>query len=376
MIIQRKLSRALKKTLVSGKVNVIYGARRVGKTFFMKQLLTELNLEYIWLNGEVPETQDLISKRNLNDFENLIGKNEIVIIDEAQEVPHIGKALKLMVDTFPHIKVLVSGSSAFDLNNNLGEPLVGRAYWYEMFPLAQLELNAIENLIETKQKLNERLVYGSYPELYLIEGFKEKEQYMRELANAYLLKDIIAFDGIRNSDRIMDLLKLLAFQLGKEVSLQELGQQLSMSKNTVEKYIDLLEKVYILKKIGGFSRNLRKEITKTARYYFWDNGVRNAVIGDFRALENRNDVGELWENYLMTERLKKNKYTQSYIESYFWRTYDQQEIDCVEVKADSLSAYEFKWNQTKAKFPKAFREAYPESTFEVISRENYLGFIG
>ena len=376
MIIQRKLSRALKKTLVSGKVNVIYGARRVGKTFFMKQLLTELNLEYIWLNGEVPETQDLISKRNLNDFENLIGKNEIVIIDEAQEVPHIGKALKLMVDTFPHIKVLVSGSSAFDLNNNLGEPLVGRAYWYEMFPLAQLELNAIENLIETKQKLNERLVYGSYPELYLIEGFKEKEQYMRELANAYLLKDIMAFDGIRNSDRIMDLLKLLAFQLGKEVSLQELGQQLSMSKNTVEKYIDLLEKVYILKKIGGFSRNLRKEITKTARYYFWDNGVRNAVIGDFRALENRNDVGELWENYLMTERLKKNKYTQSYIESYFWRTYDQQEIDCVEVKADSLSAYEFKWNQTKAKFPKAFREAYPESTFEVISRENYLGFIG
>ena len=301
MIIQRKLSRALKKTLVSGKVNVIYGARRVGKTFFMKQLLTELNLEYIWLNGEVPETQDLISKRNLNDFENLIGKNEIVIIDEAQEVPHIGKALKLMVDTFPHIKVLVSGSSAFDLNNNLGEPLVGRAYWYEMFPLAQLELNAIENLIETKQKLNERLVYGSYPELYLIEGFKEKEQYMRELANAYLLKDIMAFDGIRNSDRIMDLLKLLAFQLGKEVSLQELGQQLSMSKNTVEKYIDLLEKVYILKKIGGFSRNLRKEITKTARYYFWDNGVRNAVIGDFRALENRNDVGELWENYLMTE---------------------------------------------------------------------------
>jgi uncharacterized protein len=376
MIIQRKLSAAVKKTLVSGKVNVIYGARRVGKTFFMKQLLTELNLEYIWLNGEVPETQGLISKRNLNDFENLIGDKEILVIDEAQEVPNIGKALKLLVDEFPKVKILVSGSSAFDLNNNLGEPLVGRAYWYEMYPLAQMELATIENLIETQQKLGERLVYGSYPELYLTDGLREKEKYMRDLANAYLLKDIIAFDGIRNSGKVMDLLKLLAFQLGKEVSLQELGKQLGMSKNTVEKYIDLLEKVYILKRIGGFSRNLRKEITKTARYYFWDNGVRNAVIGDFRPLESRNDIGELWENYLMAERLKKNKYNQTYAETYFWRTYDQQEIDCVEVKAEKLATFEFKWSTGKAKFPKAFSEAYPESTFEVISRENYLGFVG
>jgi predicted AAA+ superfamily ATPase len=376
MIIQRKLSAAVKKTLVSGKVNVIYGARRVGKTFFMKQLLTELNLEYIWLNGEVPETQELIGKRNLNDFENLIGDKEILIIDEAQEVPNIGKALKLLVDEFPKVKILVSGSSAFDLNNNLGEPLVGRAYWYEMYPLAQMELGTIENLIETKQKLGERLVYGSYPELYFTEGLHEKEHYMRDVANAYLLKDMIAFDGIRNSGKVMDLLKLLAFQLGKEVSLQELGKQLGMSKNTVEKYIDLLEKVYILKRIGGFSRNLRKEITKTARYYFWDNGVRNAVIGDFRPLASRNDIGQLWENYLMAERLKKNKYNQTYTETYFWRTYDQQEIDCVEVNAEKLATYEFKWSTGKAKFPKAFSEAYPESTFEVISRENYLWFVG
>lgn len=375
MKIERRLKDLILKTIVPGKVNVIYGARRVGKTYLMRQIVNELGIPYHWLNGEVPETQEIVSQRNIDVYKNLIGANELLLIDEAQDIPNIGKALKLLVDEFPKLKLVVSGSSAFDLSNNLGEPLVGRAYWYEMFPLAQLELRTIENPIETKQKLEERLIYGSYPELYLTNGLEAKEQYLRELANAYLLKDIIAFEGIRNSGKIMDLLKLLAFQLGKEVSLQELGRQLGMSKNTVEKYLDLLEKVYILKRISGFSRNLRKEITKTSRWYFWDNGIRNAVIGDFRQLSSRTEVGELWENYLMTERLKKNKYALNNAETYFWRTYDQQEIDCVEQKNQELKAFEFKWNNSNAKFPKAFKEAYPNSTFEVISKENYLGFV-
>ena len=375
MEIQRKLKEILLKYLTSDKVNVIYGARRVGKTYLIKKIADELNLPYLWLNGDLPDTQDFLSERNLGKYKSILAGKELLIIDEVQIVPKIGLALKIIVDEIPTLKIIASGSLAFDLNNNLGEPLVGRAHWHEMFPVSQGELSFHENYLETKRNLDERLIYGSYPEVYLLPNIEDKKNYLRELVNSYLLKDIISFDGIRNSAKVFDLLKLIAFQVGKEVSLQELSKQLEISKNTVEKYLNLLEKVFVLKQIKGFSKNLRKEITKSSRWYFWDIGVRNAVIGDFRSISFRNDVGELWENYLMTERLKKNKYERNFKETYFWRTYDQQKIDCIEVKNQEIEAFEFKCGNKKANIPKAFADAYPEAKFTVISKDNYLDFI-
>ncbi|MCP9769472.1 ATP-binding protein [Lacihabitans sp. LS3-19] len=375
MVVERKIKARLLKNLIPGKVNVVYGARRVGKTFLIKQIADELNVNYLWLNGELPETQEILEKKNLNEYRNIFAGFEIIIIDEAQAINDIGKILKIVVDELPHLKIIASGSSAFDLANNLGEPLVGRAFWHEMYPLAQLEIANSENFFETARRKEERLIYGSYPEIYTLEGFEQKEEYLRDLVNSYLLKDILILDGVRNSSKIYDLLKLIAFQLGKEVSLNELGTQLGMSKNTIEKYLDLLEKVFVLKKIPGFSKNLRKEVTKSSRWFFWDNGIRNAVINDFKSLAFRNDTGELWENYLMMERLKKNGYEKNNVETYFWRTYDQQEIDCIEVKNGEIEAYEFKYSSKIAKTPGGFAHAYPESSFSTVNKDNYLDFI-
>jgi len=335
----------------------------------------EINLPYLWLNGDLPDTQDFLSERNLGKFKSILAGKELLVIDEAQIVPKIGLALKIIVDEIPTLKIIASGSSAFDLSNNLGEPLVGRAHWHEMFPVSQEEISFHENYLETRRNLEERLIYGCYPEVYLLQNIDDKENYLRELVSSYLLKDIIRFDGIRNSSKVFNLLKLMAFQMGKEVSLLELAKQLEMSNHTVEKYLYLLEKVYVLQQIKGFCKNLKKEITKSSRWYFWDNGVRNAIIGDFRNISFRNDVGELWENYLMMERLKKNKYERNYKETYFWRTYDQQEIDCIEIKNQEIEAFEFKWGNKKANIPKAFAAAYPEAKFTVVSKENYLDFI-
>ncbi len=373
MEIKRILEETILKRLVSGKVNVLYGARRVGKTFLIKKIVEKLGEPYLWLNGDLPEIQHFLEERNLRKFQSTFAGVNLLVIDEAQDVPLIGKALKIIVDEIPNLKIIASGSSAFDLSNRLGEPLVGRAYWHELFPISQKEL--AENYLESIRNLEERLIYGTYPDVCLLQNIIDKELYLRELVTSYLLKDIINFEGINNSSKVYDLLKLIAFQVGKEVSLSELGTQLGMSKNTVEKYLDLLEKVYILKKTRGFSKNLRKEITKNSRWYFWDNGIRNAIIGDFRALSQRNDIGEIWENYLMYERLKKNNYEIKFTETYFWRTYDQQEIDCVEVKNQEIEAFEFKWGNTKAKIPIAFANAYPEAKFSIITKENYLDFI-
>jgi len=375
MEIQRKLEGILLNYLTSGKVNIVYGARRVGKTFLIKKIVEEINLPYLWLNGDLPDTQDFLSERNLGKFKSILAGKELLVIDEAQIVPKIGLALKIIVDEIPTLKIIASGSSAFDLSNNLGEPLVGRAHWHEMFPVSQEEISFHENYLETRRNLEERLIYGCYPEVYLLQNIDDKENYLRELVSSYLLKDIIRFDGIRNSSKVFNLLKLMAFQMGKEVSLLELAKQLEMSNHTVEKYLYLLEKVYVLQQIKGFCKNLKKEITKSSRWYFWDNGVRNAIIGDFRNISFRNDVGELWENYLMMERLKKNKYERNYKETYFWRTYDQQEIDCIEIKNQEIEAFEFKWGNKKANIPKVFAAAYPEAKFTVVSKENYLDFI-
>ncbi|MCG2711037.1 MAG: ATP-binding protein, partial [Candidatus Omnitrophica bacterium] len=295
--------------------------------------------------------------------------------DEAQKVKNIGINIKLILDHIPGIKVLATGSSSFDLAQNVGEPLTGRKITVRMFPLAQLEIGVIENRAQTESLLQERLIFGSYPEIVTAESSEKKILYLKEIVNSYLFKDILELDGIRNSAKIARLLQLLVFQIGKEVSQTELGKQLGMSKNTVDRYLDLLEKSFIIFKLMGFSRNLRKEISKANRYYFYDTGIRNALINNFNLLSIRDDVGMLWENYIIAERIKKLEYLNIQTNNYFWRTYDRQEIDMVEESGGELRGYEIKWSDKKVKTPALWLSGYKNAEFKVISKSNYLEFI-
>jgi uncharacterized protein len=365
------------KKLLPNKVLILLGARRVGKTDLIKNYLATIPKEdYLQLNGEDLDDSNLLKERSVSNYSRLLANVKILVIDEAQNIPDIGMILKLIVDSIDGIKIIATGSSVFDLSNKLGEPLVGRKNTIYLFPLSQMEFSEFENYKETTIKLEERLLFGGYPELEQYPDWNDKISYLKEIINSYLLKDILIFDGIKQSNKILDLLKLIAFQVGQEVSLQELARQLGISKNTVESYLDLLSKVFVIYKVPGFSRNLRKEITKSNRWYFYDNGIRNAIIGNFTRLETRTDVGALWENYLASERVKHQNYTQKTVSNYFWRTYDQQELDWLEEKNGNLCGFEFKWNENrKAKIPTAFAKAYPEASFEVINRGNYLDFI-
>jgi predicted AAA+ superfamily ATPase len=264
----------------------------------------------------------------------------------------------------------------FELNNKLGEPLAGRSHVVQLFPFAQIEYQTQENLIETDAKLEQRLIFGSYPELLNLTTSEEKTDYLEGLVNSYLFKDILTYEGIKKADKIIDLLRLIAFQIGSEVSIDELAMNLKgISRNTIESYLDLLSKVFIIYPIRGFSRNLRKEISKSNRWYFYDNGIRNALIRNYNPLNLRNDTGQLWENYLMSERMKVNSYLKRRVNMYFWRTYDQQEIDLIEELGTNLAAFEFKWNKRKVKTPTAWKNNYSEATFEVINNENYINFV-
>jgi len=373
---KRAILEDLQLKLKPNKVLILLGARRVGKTQVIKKYLESTNENVLQLNGEDINDARLLEERSASNYTKLLQNVSILIIDEAQSITDIGLILKLIVDSIEGIKVIATGSSMFDLANKLGEPLVGRKNTMYLFPLAQIEFTQFENYKQTTEKLEERLIYGGYPEVTHYDSWGEKQTYLREIVNSYLLKDILVFDGIKNADKIYDLLRLIAFQVGKEVSLQELGNQLNISKNTVEKYLDLLSKVFIIFKIEGFSKNLRKEITKSSRWYFYDNGIRNTIINNFNTINNRTDIGDLWENYLASERFKKQQYQKIYKQNYFWRTYDQQELDWLETEAETIAGYEFKWNENrKTKIPGAFAKAYPEATFEVINKQNYLDFI-
>lgn len=376
-IIQRAVLKQLESKVLPNKVLLLLGARRVGKTELIKKYLENIPKEdYLQLNGEDIYDASLLKERTVKNYSRLLMNVKLLVIDEAQNIPEIGLILKLIVDSIEGIKVIATGSSVFDLSNKLGEPLVGRKNTIYLFPLAQMEFSKKENYKETTQKLEERLLFGSYPELEQYQEWKDKISYIKEIINSYLLKDILIYEGIKQSDKVLDLLKLIAFQVGQEVSLQELARQLGISKNTVESYLDLLSKVFVIYKVTGFSRNLRKEITKSNRWYFYDNGIRNGIINNFSLLENRIDVGNLWENYLASERVKHQNYTQKSVLNYFWRTYDQQELDWLEEQNGQLNGFEFKWNERRrSKIPTAFAKAYPEATFEVINRQNYLDFI-
>ncbi|MGF7139284.1 ATP-binding protein [Roseimarinus sediminis] len=367
----RDLSENIIRKLQSNKVVIVFGARRVGKTVLVKELLKKIDEPVLSLNGEDINVHDKLAIRSVENYKQLLGSYKFIYIDEAQKIPEIGLKLKLMIDEIEDLKVIISGSSSFDIHKDAGEPLTGRKYSFNLFALSENEFNQVENKIEKIDKVRERLIFGNYPELLQLPDREDKIDYLNEMVSSYLLKDILVYENIKNSQKIFNLLRLIAFQIGGEVSLQELGKQLGISKNTVEKYLDLLSKVFILHKVEGFSRNLRKEITKNSRWYFLDNGIRNAVIANFNPIESRNDIGALWENYMISERLKYQEYNRLSSNNYFWRTYQQQEVDWVEERDGSLFGYEFKWKEAKVKIPTQWKNAYPDSSFEVINKDNF-----
>ena len=375
-VLTRVLEKRLLKILTPNKVILLLGARRTGKTILLKKVIQSLKEPHLLLNGEDMSVQEILARRTLANYQKLLGKTRILIIDEAQKIPEIGQILKLMVDEIEGLKILVTGSSAFSISQETGEPLTGRKRTLHLYPLTESEYDQIETPFQKQDQLRERLVYGSYPELLHLENRKDKEEYLNEIVNSFLLKDVLAMESIRSPQKLINLLRLIAFQVGNEVSYDELGKQLSMSKNTVEKYLDLLSKVYVLHRIGGFSRNLRKEVTKSSKWYFWDMGLRNVIIANMNPVTLRNDIGQLWENYAINERLKHQKYNRITVNNYFWRTYDQQEIDLVEERDGKLFGYEFKWNpRKKAKAPGAWSRNYSKAEFKVINPSNFFDWL-
>lgn len=370
--LKREVYDRLIRNMEPNRVILIFGARRVGKTFLMQEVIKNFNGKTLVLNGEDFDTLSLLENRTVANYRHLLDGIELLAVDEAQNIPDIGAKLKLIADEIKNIRIIATGSSSFDLLNKSGEPLVGRSKQFYLTPFSQKEISAIENTLETKQNLEARLIYGTYPDVVKYKSFEARAEYLKEIVSAYLLKDILSIDGLKNSGKMRDLLRLIAFQLGNEVSYDELGKQLGMSKNTVEKYLDLLSKVFVIHRLGAFSRNLRKEVTKAGKWYFYDNGIRNAIIGNFSPLATRSDVGALWENYLIGEFIKDNYNKGLGQEFYFWRTYDRQEIDLIVEAPNSLLAYEFKWGENKPKVPVAFSDAYPQAVFQVMNRENYL----
>lgn len=367
----------LEKFLKPGKVLVIYGPRRIGKTTILQNYLKQTSYKHRLDSGDNIRLQHVLSSQ---DFSQIIPYAEgyaLLAIDEAQQVENIGMALKIIVDQLPKIRVIATGSSSFDLANRIGEPLTGRKVTLTLYPVSQLELLNYRtfNRFELKENLEQFLIYGSYPEVLTAKSNREKILLVEEIVGSYLLKDILTLEKVKGSRILLDLLKLLAFQLGSEVSLNELAGSLGIDAKTVARYLDLLEKSFVLFNLRGFSRNLRKEIYKKSKYYFYDNGIRNAIISNFNELSLRDDIGKLWENFLVLERLKKQAYKKISANNYFWRTWDQKEIDWVEEREGKLFGFEFKYSPSKIKIPQDFLKAYPNSSFTTISKGNYLEFI-
>lgn len=362
--------------LAPNKVLVIYGPRRVGKTTLLQTFLQQTRLKYKLDSGDNIRTQQILSSQDFNQILPYVESYELLAIDEAQNIPNIGMGLKIIVDQVPGIQVIVTGSSSFELTGQVGEPLTGRKLTLNLYPMAQSELLSVYNRFELQEKLADFLVFGSYPEVLQASTRRQQIEILMEIANAYLLKDILTFDRIRNSRTLLDLLRLLAFQVGCEVAISEMATQLGVDVKTVKRYLDLLEKAFVVQRLDGFSRNLRQEVTNKSKYYFLDNGIRNAVITQFNPLDQRNDQGALWENFMFIERLKVRAYRPLHAAGYFWRTYRQQEIDLIEEHSGKLFGYEFKWSPTRlARPPSQWLATYPNAEYQVIHPQNYLDFL-
>jgi uncharacterized protein len=377
MKFKRFLYDQLSKALVPGKVFVLYGPRQVGKTTLVKDMMEILPFQCKFVDADELIYREALSSQNRQRLGEVLGDAQLLIIDEAQRVPEIGLNLKIMIDSFPHVTLIATGSASFELANKISEPLTGRKLTYNLYPISFDEIKQSMGAVEARSQLERWLIWGGYPAIVTTDNPVQRERLLGELVGSYLYRDILELDGVRRSEKIVDLLRLLAFQIGSEVSLTDLGSSLALNRQTVERYLDLLEKVFVIFRVGGFSRNLRKEIIKNSRYYFWDNGVRNSLIQNFNPLSLRNDVGQLWENFLVVERRKANQAAGRFVNTYFWRTYDQKEIDCIEEHGGKLYGYEFKWQDDKIRraVRNEFISAYPGSELTTVNRENFESFI-
>ncbi|MFH1452433.1 MAG: ATP-binding protein [Armatimonadota bacterium] len=376
MLIKRTILSSIKKALDGDKrVIILYGPRQVGKTTLINMLLSELNTANLILNGDDLRTQELLGRQDLDRFKKLIGENKLIIIDEAQRINNIGLSLKLIFDNIP-VFIIASGSSSLDLANKINEPLTGRSLTFYLYPISVDELSPAPPDTDISSRLDEFLRFGMYPKVLTTPGVEDKQNYLYELISNYLYKDILSFETVRKPKKVIDLLSLIALQIGSEVSIAELSQHLALSKPIVEKYLDLLEKMFIIVNLRGFSRNLRKEIYKMSKYYFWDLGIRNALIRNFNPLSIRTDSGSMFENFCMIERFKALANKRRFANFYFWRTYDQQEIDLIEERDGKLHGYEFKRSDTKKiKPPKDWIDTYKGAGYSVVTPQNFLSFI-
>jgi len=365
----------IQREIKKGKVLIIYGSRQVGKTTLVNDYLSGTRLRYRLVSGDDIQTAIELSECTMTSTINFVGDYELIVIDEAQKIQNIGLALKLMVDNFPEKYYIATGSSSFDLASKTAESLTGRKNVVELFTISQQELLDKSSRSELKQRLESYLIYGSFPEVINQASYQDKEKIIKQIANSYLLRDILEFEGIKNSKVILNILKMVALQVGSEVSTVEIATSVGIDYKTVMKYLDLLEKSFVIFSLSGFSRNLRKEVSKMSKYYFYDIGIRNALISNFNKLSDRNDVGQLWENFLIIERLKKNSYTNLSTNYYFWRTYDQKEIDLIEENSGKLFGFELKWQDRKTKPPKLWLETYENAEYKEINTGNYLDFL-
>lgn len=372
-MIQRKLSQLIEKYGQNNKAIIIMGCRQVGKTTLLHQMYPE-NEDCVWFYGDDLDTQQLFSKLTATRLLSIIGTHKTVVIDEAQRIPDIGLRMKLVTDQMPGVKLVATGSSAFELASRLNEPLTGRKWEFQMFPISFAEMVEHHGLQNELRLLPQRLVYGYYPEVVTSPG--QERMILKNLADSYLYKDILALGSIKKPEKLVLLLQALAYQVGSQVSYNELATTVGLDSKTVETYIQLLEKAYVIFRLPGFSRNLRNELKNSRKIYFYDNGIRNALLSNFSQMESRTDTGALWENFILSERIKRNAYTEAWCNIYFWRTKDQAEIDYLEEYDGQLHAFEFKYNpRRKARLPESFAKTYPNTTFEVITPDNIETFL-
>lgn len=374
-MISRLLQKTIESRLFAGKAIIVIGARQVGKSTLFKLILEKQDYKALQLNCDEPEVRDMLSNINTAELRLLIADNRIVVIDEAQRVENIGMTLKLITDNFPEVQLLVTGSSSFELQDKLNEPLTGRKYEYHLYPISTAELMASNGLLGVKQTLEQRLVYGSYPDI--LNHADDAKELLMNLAGSYLYKDLLTLESVRRPVLLGKLLTALALQVCSEVSYNELAQTVGTDNKTIEKYIDLLEKCYIVFRLNGFNRNLRSELKKSKKIYFFDNGIRNAILQNFAPLSLRQDAGALWENFIISERIKRNHYSGRYVNNYFWRTTQQQEIDYVEECDGQFSIFEMKWNPRRAntQFPSSFLTAYDVKEKAVVTPENWIEWV-